>query len=89
MLRLDMKQKLIVAFVFLVAAIVARPASAQTHLTTLGVPSSIADPSNGFTINDTLAGSQSGVGAATYDLAFSSRPARMDIPELPGCSRRS
>jgi hypothetical protein len=70
MLRLGTKQKMITAFVFLVAVATARPAAAQTHVGSVSVPSSIADPSNGFTINYTLFGSQVGVGSATYNLAF-------------------
>lgn len=67
MLHPGIKQKIIMAFVFLVAVAAARPAAAQTVMASISVPSSIADPSNGFTINYSLFGSQ---GSATYNLAF-------------------
>lgn len=65
-----MNIKTLVAVLFFLGVVAARPAHAAVQVSTISVPASIPAPLNGFSINWTMSGSKSGVGAAVAQLTF-------------------
>ncbi|RKH32833.1 hypothetical protein D7Y13_37655 [Corallococcus praedator] len=65
-----MKIKATAASLFLLVVLASNSAWAQVQMNILTAPAAIADPLAGFTVNYTMTGSKSGVGAAAAQVTF-------------------